>query len=68
MNVNIKFIKWDINEKQTRHGDFLAKAEFVDGEGKRYEWYPRLEDISHIQQLVGAVDSAQKLNKLHKNK
>lgn len=61
--MNLKFVKWVVNKKQTKSGDFSIKAEFTDDLGKRYEWIPRTEDL---EKMIRAIKSSSELNKLRK--
>ena len=61
--MNLKFVKWTVNKKQNKAGDFSIKAEFTDDYGKRYEWLPRTEDL---EKMVSAIKSSSELNKLRK--
>ena len=61
--MNLKFVKWAVNKKQAKSGDFSIKAEFTDDNGKRYEWLPKTEDL---EKLISAIKSSSELNKLRK--
>ncbi len=61
--MNLKFVKWTVNKKQTKSGDFSIKAEFKDDYGKKYEWLPRTEDL---EKMVSAIKSSSELNELRK--
>jgi hypothetical protein len=61
--MNLKFVKWVVNKKQTKSGDFSIMAEFTDDHGKKYEWLPKTEDL---EKLIGAIKSSSELNKLRK--
>lgn len=63
MTMNLKFVKWVINKKQTKSGDFSIMAEFTDDYGKKYEWLPKTEDL---EKMVRAIKSSSELNKLRK--
>ena len=61
--MNLKFVKWVVNKKQTKAGNFSIMAEFTDDNGKKYEWLPRTEDL---EKMIRAIKSSSELNKLRK--
>jgi hypothetical protein len=61
--MNLKFVKWVVNKKQTKSGDFSIMAEFTDDYGKKYEWLPKTEDL---EKMIRAIKSSSELNKLRK--
>jgi hypothetical protein len=64
MNIkNLKFVKWVVNKKQTRHEELSIMAEFTDDSGKKYEWLPRTEDL---KKMIRAIKSSSEINKLRK--